>query len=164
MAYCCTHPCNRPDNYIIITPKVGRLKKKKKRKKEGTLNKKGEHNAIEGRKFGKLPQRKAPPSMRVKIHIVKRISFFSLESIFVYIYIYYTQRTTSTSTGATKEDYTTTFFCNFLHSIGFLLISSSLDFFTGFCRHLDPHLEKWNIILCRADQNFVDATRFYNSR
>lgn len=36
-----------------------RNSKKKGRKKEETLNKKWEHNTIEGRKFGKLPQRKA---------------------------------------------------------------------------------------------------------
>lgn len=79
----------------------------------------------------------------------------------LHIYIYYTQCTTSTSTGArTKEDYRTSFFCNFLLSIGFLLIFFSLDFFTGFCRHLDPHLDsremEYYFIL---GQNFMDATR-----
>lgn len=38
-----------------------RNSKKKKKEEEKTLNKKGERNTIEGRKFGKLPQRKARP-------------------------------------------------------------------------------------------------------
>lgn len=42
--------------YIYI-----RNSKKKKKEEEKTLNKKGERNTIEGRKFGKLPQRKARP-------------------------------------------------------------------------------------------------------
>lgn len=37
------------------------IQKKKKKEQEKTLNKKGERNTIEGRKFGKLPQRKARP-------------------------------------------------------------------------------------------------------
>lgn len=37
------------------------IQKKKKKEEEKTLNKKGERNTIEGRKFGKLPQRKARP-------------------------------------------------------------------------------------------------------
>lgn len=36
-----------------------RNSKKKRKEKRKTLNKKWEHNTIEGRKFGKLPQRKA---------------------------------------------------------------------------------------------------------